>query len=154
MTELKALTRDDILNAEDIRIEVVQVPEWGGIVHIRTLTGLQREKYVESIRKVTGHGKKQSVEIVLQKSGAKLAAQTICDEKGKLLFSEADIPALANKSSKALQRVIDASARLNGLDEEAEEEAKNELASREVSDDSTTDSQVTSARPFGNSSVN
>jgi hypothetical protein len=151
MTELKALTRDDILTADDIRIEPVEVPEWGGRVYVRTLTGLQREKYVESIRKVTGHGKKQLVEINIQKSGAKLAAQTICDDKGKLLFTEADIPGLANKSSRALQRVIDASAELNGLDDEAEEDAKNELASREVSADSTTDSPAISEKQFVNS---
>jgi hypothetical protein len=154
MSEVKALTRDDILNADDLRIEVVQVPEWGGIVHIRTLTGLQREKYVESIRRVTGTGKKQSVEIVLQQSGAKLAAQTICDEKGKLLFSEQDIPRLAAKSSRALQRVIDASARLNGIDDEAEEDAKNDLASQEVSGASNIGSQDTSAPPAATSSVN
>lgn len=154
MGEVKSLTRDDILNADDLRIEVVQVPEWGGVVHIRTLTGLQREKYVESIRRVTGSGRKQSVEIILQQSGAKLAAQTICDERGNLLFKETDIPKLSAKSSRALQRVIDASARLNGLDEEAEADAKNDSASQEVSDDSTTGSQGISASPANNSSVN
>jgi hypothetical protein len=154
MTEAKALTRDDILNADDLRIEVVQVPEWGGIVYIRTLTGQQREKYVESIRKVTGQGKKQSVEIILQQSGAKLAAQTICEQGGKPLFTEADIPKLAAKSSKALQRVIDAAAKLNGIDEDAEEDAKNDLASRTVNGDSSIGSLDTSERPASNSFVN
>jgi hypothetical protein len=139
----KTLGRDDILSADDIRIEQVDVPEWGGTVYIRTLTGLQRERYVESIRRTVGHGKKQSVEIVLQQSGAKLAAQTLCDESGKLLFTEADIPALARKSARALQRVIDASARLNGLDDEAENDAKNDSASRVAADVSTTGSQDT-----------
>ncbi|HEX6880944.1 MAG TPA: phage tail assembly chaperone [Terriglobales bacterium] len=152
--KVKVLGREEILAADDIRIELVQVPEWGGVVYIRTLSGTQRERYVESIRKVTGHGKKQSVEIVLAESGAKLAAQTICDEKGTLLFSEMDVKALGKKSSKALQRIIDAAAKLNGLDDEAEEEAKNVLASQEVSDVSSTGSQDTSARPVANSSVN
>lgn len=154
MEEQKSLTRDAILSADDIRIDVVPVPEWGGIVHIRTLTGLQREEYVESIRKVTGQGRKQSVEIVLQRSGAKLAAQTICDETGKLLFSKADIPALAAKSAKALQRVIDAAAKLNGIDDEAEENAKNDSVSREANDDSSIGSLDTLERPAASFSAN
>jgi hypothetical protein len=129
---VKALTREEILNADDIVIEKVPVPEWGKgrFVHITTLTALEREKYVESIQKITGHGRKQSVSIVLQQSSAKLASQTICDEKGIRLFGVADIPALAKKSSKALQRIVDAAAKLNGIDDEAFEDAKNDSANQ------------------------
>lgn len=151
----KELTREEILNADDIVIsDPIPVPEWSGTVRVRTLENTQREKYVESIRKVVGQGKKQSVEIVLAESGAKLAAQTICDKDGKLLFTEADVKALGKKSARALQRVIDAAAKLNGLDDSAEEEAKNVLASQVVSDDSITGSQDTLAKPVASSFAN
>jgi len=77
------------------------------------------------LRDVKGKGKNQDIKILLVESSAKLAQQTICDKDGNLLFSAAQIKQLGEKSSKALQRVVDASAKLNGFDAEAEEEAKN-----------------------------
>jgi hypothetical protein len=122
----RALTAQDILNLSDSRIERVEVPEWGGHVYVRSLSGTERERYIESIRELRGRGRKQDYKIILAESGAKLAVRTMCDEKGNLMFTAADVKKLGEKSSKALQRVIDVAGKLNGLDDESEEEAKND----------------------------
>lgn len=132
--------RDRIRAKQDLATpEPVEVPEWGETVYVKAMTGLQKEKYVESIRKVTGAGKKQKVEMVLQQSGARLVVQTCCDADGVLLFTPADVAWLSEKSAVALQRVIDAASRLNGLNDEAEDDAKNDSASATATDGSSTD---------------
>ena len=39
------LTRDEILESEDLATETVSVPEWGGSVIVRALTGTERDAY-------------------------------------------------------------------------------------------------------------
>lgn len=133
----KELTAEDILNVKDITVERVEVPEWGGHIYVRAMSGITRERYVKNLRKIVGHGKNRTEEFIIEKSSAKLAMQTICDANGKLLFENKPevIDQLAEKSSKALQRVVDAAARLNGLSDEAEAEAKNESESQAPSED-------------------
>ena len=127
------LSRDElrklVLDAEDIKIIPVPTPEWpkvDGHIHVRTLSGTQRERYIESIRQTIGTGKKATTKVLIAESGAKLAVQTMCNAQGELLFTKDDVTALGNKSALALIRVVDASAKINGLSDEAEEEAKNE----------------------------
>jgi hypothetical protein len=125
-TESRALSGADIFEVNDTIVERVEVPEWGGHVFVRNLTGRQKEKYIESIREIKGRGKKQTVEVILEKSSAKLAAMVLCNEDGTLLFPDGStevVDRLADKSAKALSRVVDAGARLNGLADDSEEEA-------------------------------
>jgi hypothetical protein len=42
------LTRDAILQAPDLQGEDVAVPEWGGTVRVRGLSGAQRDAYEAS----------------------------------------------------------------------------------------------------------
>ena len=39
------LTKDEILRADDLRLERVEVPEWGGEVVLRTMTGTERDAF-------------------------------------------------------------------------------------------------------------
>jgi hypothetical protein len=126
MAEMKDLTAQDILAVQDIKVVPVDVPEWGGRVYVRSMSGTTRERYVESIREIKGKGKKQEIKILLIESGAKLAQQTMCDKDGNLLFTPQQVRELGEKSSAALQRVIDKAAELNGLSDDAEEDAKND----------------------------
>ena len=43
------LTRDKILSADDIRSERVKVPEWGGEVIVREMTGAERDEWEGSV---------------------------------------------------------------------------------------------------------
>lgn len=113
------LTADVILSAQDERIEPVDVPEWGGRVYVKSLSGSDRERYIESIHALKGKGKAQTRELVMVGSSAKLVALACCTKTGERLFTDDQVAALGQKSAKALQRVVDAAAELNALGEEA-----------------------------------
>jgi len=116
------LSREQILKVDDLQFEDVEVPEWGGVVRVRGLTGTERDAFEESI--IDQRGKKTRV--VMANLRAKLVAQSIVDEDGRRLFSERDVGALGEKSAAALQRVFNAAQRLSGIsDEDVEELVKN-----------------------------
>lgn len=116
------LTRDSILQAQDIQTEDVEVPEWGGTVRVRGLTGAQRDQFESSI--VSLKGKRQDIN--MQNVRAKLVALSVVDEEGQRIFQDDDIRALGMKSAVALQRVFDVAQRLSGITEDdVEELAKN-----------------------------
>ena len=117
------LSRDDILKVSDIKSELVYVPEWGGDVYVRGMTGAERDSFEASI--VQTRGKKQSVDMTNVR--AKLASMTICDEKGTRLFTEQDIKELAKKSASALQRVFGVAQKLSGIGDTDIEELTEEL---------------------------
>jgi len=118
----KLLSREAILAANDLPTEDVEVPEWGGAVRVRTLTGAQRDAFEAEI--VTTNGRK--VERNTYNIRAKLVAAAVVGEDGKLLFSRADVEALGAKSAAALDRVFDAASRLSGIsDEDVQELAEN-----------------------------
>lgn len=128
--------RAAVLAADDITIEPVATPEWptvDGYIHVRLMAGRHRERYLDSIRQVEGQGRDMRVTVKLEDTGAKLAAATMCDASGTLVFRPNDVQALGEKSYVALQRVIDVAARLNGLDDQAVDAAKNASASGTVS---------------------
>jgi len=106
-----ALSREDILQAKDLVLKEVAVPEWGGTVFVKSMTAKERDAFEASVTEIRGG--KQSVR--LENIRAKFAALTICDENGKRLFDEKDIPALAEKSAGALTRVFEAAQKLSGL---------------------------------------
>ena len=120
--KLKSLTRETILNCDDLKKEVVPVPEWGGTVTVTTMTGFQRDAFEQSIIETKG----KSVTTNMENIRSKLCAHTIVDEDGKRLFSDADIRDLGGKSAAALDRIFAVAQRLNGLrDEDVEGLAKN-----------------------------
>lgn len=105
------LSKSEILSAPDIHKELVSVPEWGGDVYVRGLTGEERGQYEKSI--LTIRGKDQSINLAHIR--AKLASLSICDEDGKRLFTDEDVKALDQKSAAALERVFNVAMRLSGL---------------------------------------
>jgi len=116
------LTRDEILQVQDLPVEDVHVPEWGGWVRVRGLTAEERDRFEASI--LEGQGKHARVK--MENIRAKLVAMTVVDEEGNRLFTDEDVAALAKKSAAAVQRVFDVAMRLSGLTEAAVEElAKN-----------------------------
>jgi len=86
------------LNAKDIETETVDVPEWGGAVMVRALTGSERDSFEAGI--IRQNGKKVSRD--LNNIRAKLCAACIIDEAGKRIFSEADIQALGVSDTVAV----------------------------------------------------
>jgi hypothetical protein len=128
------LTRDAILQAQDLPRELVSVPEWGGEVYVRALTGAERDAFEQSIVEQKG----KSTKMNLQNMRAKLVALTVVDEEGKRVFSDADAKLLGQKSALALNRVFEVAQKLSGLTpEDVEELTKN--SESDQSEDSTLD---------------
>jgi len=107
----RLLTRQEILSIRDIRTETVFVPEWGGAVKIRAMTGKERDAWETALFQIDGKDVKMNKENLR----AKLVALTVVDEAGQRLFTEADVEALGSKSASALDRVYQASQKLSGL---------------------------------------
>ena len=105
------LTKKQILDAPDLKTEDVEVPEWGGTVRVRALTGTQRDAYQFSIV----HVENAKAVTDMTNVSAKLVAFSIIDERGNLLFNESEVEALGQKSSAALDRVFTVASRLSGL---------------------------------------
>lgn len=110
------LNRDQILTADDMRKEEVQVPEWGGSVFVRNMLGFERDAF-----EAAQIGKKEP----LKNFRARTVAATVCDEQGTLLFTKDDVEALGKKSSTALNRVFEVAARLAAVDQKSVEELGN-----------------------------
>ena len=140
--EASILKREDILAASDLVIELVSVPEWGGDVYVKGMTGAERDKFEGSIFRASVGKKAGKVSEVdrlnLSNVRAKLCSMTICDEDGKRLFTEKDVQALSQKSAAALQRVFVVAQRLSGITDEDIEELAEELEDNPF-DDSASD---------------
>lgn len=120
------LTKDQILEANDLRTETVDVPGWGGSVLVRSMTGTERDAFEASMIAVSPDGSRKPN---MTNMRAKLVALTVVDEAGKLVFEVSDVDRLARKSATALERVFAAAQRINGLGVEAEGDiAKNSSA--------------------------
>lgn len=135
---MKVLTGDEILNANDIRVELVEVPEWSGSVYVKGMTGSERDKWESDLVR---RGKKGEQIVDLSDVRAKLCSMTICDESGKRLFKERDVLALSKKSAAALQRVYEVAQELSGITDADVEELTEELET-DPFDGSASDSQV------------
>ena len=120
-----ALTKEQIFACEDIKTLTVPVPEWGGEVIVRTLSGTERDAWEQSMVDSKKDGKRVSIEM----AKARLCILSIVDEDGKRIFTNADAIALNSKSGAAIDRVYTASAKLSGItDDEVAEIAKNSEA--------------------------
>ena len=105
------LTKDAIIASEDLPYEDVDVPEWGGMVRIRVLTGSELDKYHSSLFTVKGK------EVVQDRENfrTKLLVKCLIDGKGDRLFNDKELDILSKKSGAVLQRLYDIASRLNGM---------------------------------------
>jgi len=110
----KILTREDILQAEDILKELVDAHEWGGDVWVQGITGKERGKFEASV--ILNPGAKQKLNMVDMR--ATLCSLAIVDEDGKKLFTPVDVKALNEKSAAPLDRIFTVAQRLSGLTED------------------------------------
>jgi hypothetical protein len=117
---MKILTKTDILSADDLATETVDVPEWSGAVIVRTMTGTERDAFEAAMVKVVD-GKRVPD---LDNLRAKLLAATLVDEAGNPLFAPDDLAALGGKRAAALDRIFAVAQRMNGLSPDAVEEAE------------------------------
>ena len=109
------LDRNSILKMDALPKEQLSVPEWGGDVWVRTLTGTERDSFEQSMVQKKNKPNLNNVR-------ARFAVLTICDEKGERLFTDNDAEALGKKSAAALDRVFEVAQRLNGFSDDDQRE--------------------------------
>lgn len=119
------LNREDILKAQDLVTEEVEVPEWGGSVFIRTMTGAERNAFELEVVPGVADGSNRMDVLNMRE---KLLVKVIVDDKGQRLFTDKDIKALGEKSAAALDRLFEVAQRLNRLSaRDVEELEKNSV---------------------------
>jgi len=101
------MTKEDILAVKDLRVESVEVPEWGGSVYVRAMSGTERDRFEEVWR---NGGLSFRCAVV---------CFTVCDQYGKRLFAETDMAAIGEKSSVAMDRILTAAVKMNGIGEDS-----------------------------------
>lgn len=115
---MAVLSKAQILAAKDLDSEIVKVPEWGGDVKVRTMTGVERDSFESSIFETKGTDTKQN----LTNLRAKLVGRVLVDDEGNRLFTDREIEELGKKSARALDKVFKVAQRLNGIGGDAVEE--------------------------------
>jgi len=101
------MNRDEIIQVNDSKVEAVQCEEWGGTVHIKSLSGRERRTLEIDISK---DAKSDGPAI------ARVVCMCLCDDKGTALFAyPQDIDVLETKSITVLQRIFSAALKLNAF---------------------------------------
>ena len=103
------LSKKDILKSNDLELECVEIPEWGGHVFVRGLTARERDEFEISIGESLNQDNLRARLVVL---GA-------CDEEGERLFNTKDAHALGKKNAAAVDRLFDAIQRLSAMTPDA-----------------------------------
>jgi hypothetical protein len=115
---MPALTKDQILAADDLGLLKLTVPEWGGDVYIRVMTVGERDAYENEWQRKKETG--------VDDFRTKFLVRCLVDEKGGRLFDNGDVARLAQKSARVMNRVWLAAMEHNNLsDQSIEELAKN-----------------------------
>lgn len=117
MADPRGLSGDEILAAEDIQTKAVEVPEWGGTVYVRTLTGVQRMEWSKVIAELNEEGSQHLLP-------ACAVVFTLCKADGVSCFDRnlESVKALAAKSGAAILKVFTVADEVNAFTEKAMEE--------------------------------
>ncbi len=107
------LTREQVLAAEDLKSEEVDVAEWGGSVLVRMMTGAERDAFGKGLM-VDGKADPTHYR-------AKLLSICVVGDDGKPMFTPDEINGKANPAVERLFAVAD---RINSLNQGAVEEAE------------------------------
>lgn len=138
-----ALSRDEILAAKKTFVtRSVDVPELGGKVIVKELSGKELDAYQSSLVQMRG---KEAVPNTTNLR-AKLVVRSLVDEDGKRLLTDQDTNALGDLPGRVLNRLYDVAAELSGISEEESEELAGK-SEPDPSDDSTSTSPESSDAP-------
>ncbi len=111
------LTKEDILtkNEEINKVIPVEVPEWNGTVGLRVMSQTERDAFdtvlMDSTKKV---GKE--TKIVMKGMKALLVSGTLCDDKGKRIFTKEEIQEMP---CSPIERLYMRCQELNGMTDDA-----------------------------------
>jgi hypothetical protein len=129
------LSREQILETDDRKYEVVECPEWGGAVRLRSITGAQRDSYEQSVMQTSGADRKLN----LRNARAKLIVLCAVDADGRSMFTADDLGALGRKNAAPIDRLFDACRKLAGMSAEDVDKLTEDFGATPADDDVTSD---------------
>ena len=117
---MATLSKQQILDADDLKRELVEVTEWGGSVLLRELRGRERDAFEEdSLDKQRN--------LSMRNMRARLVAASAIDENGERLFTNNEAAELGEKSATALNKCFDVACGLSGIRDADIEELEGNL---------------------------
>ncbi len=115
--------RDTILNASDLESRIVDLPQWGVRLEVRSLDGRSRAKLLAGATKADGG-------VDLERLYPDMVILCAYDpESGERVFTEDDRDALLAKSASQLEIVALTAMQVSGMTGEAQKEAGKGLPS-------------------------
>lgn len=108
---MPTLSRTQILQCDDVQRERVEVPEWGGYVYVRSMTGQERERLEMALVDDLGN----PIPGAREQLRARLVALTVVDDDNQRLFKTDDVPQLQQKNSAVLDRLFTKAQHLSGI---------------------------------------
>jgi hypothetical protein len=115
-----ALSKDQIFGAADSDVIEIDIPEWGGSIKLKPMTGEQRAGY--EFWAATASKKNSDFRGIRERTIIACAV----DDAGEPLFSADDLATLAKKNAVILDRLSVECQRISGLlADDVEEAAKN-----------------------------
>jgi hypothetical protein len=116
------LDKTAIMEARDLELVEVDVPEWGGSVYLRPLTAKDRDYFEAEILALEQKKKSKKDGPVYDIFKARLVARALVDENGKRLFTDKEFGELSSKSAAALNRLFEECLRINQVTQQDVEE--------------------------------
>lgn len=118
---MPVLSKSVLLGATTVPRETVRIPELGGEVIVRGMTGAERDAFEVSL--VEGRGRNRQAN--LKNLRAKLIAFCCVSETGERVFTNEDVEALGTVRADVLNRIYNVAQKLSGItDEDADELGK------------------------------
>jgi len=103
-TTSRALSGAEIAAAKDLDVERVEMPEWGGHVHLRTLGALEHVEFSERLQAVQAEAKSDTDRMI---GVLDMLARFLSDERGERLYTDVEQAraALGGRNPKTLARL-------------------------------------------------
>lgn len=101
--------RKRLIGANDVKVQPIEVPEWGGTYYVRVLSGKDRESFEEAL----------SAEQRMKNFRLRFLVLSLCDEDGVRVLTDADIDLLGERNSVVLNRVFEQAWTINAFTKEA-----------------------------------
>ena len=115
--------RDQILEADDLPSELVEVPEWKVTVEVRGMTGTDRDAYEAKAVALKRGG--TDIELRLADFRSKLLVKCLFDpESGERVFADNEAQKLGAKSGQVIERLFEVAGRLSGMADSSVEAAR------------------------------
>lgn len=108
------LSVEDIRNADDIKTEDVEIPEWGGKVAVKGMSGRLRSNLEQ---KIAANAPSGDIKMLI-------VLECTVNEDGSRMFTNSDRKWLVEKAAGPIESIFEAVCKLSGVAEGAVEEAE------------------------------